>query len=125
MQFSIKSKNKVFIACVVLFGFYSHPSLAQSNADYLKLLEGEARNASIDKKTKATDKKPSVITLSPSSDGKIPSGLSPSDFMQSLKINYIGTYFLLSVFHLDRRKKFTLFIKAIMIHKRYALKLLK
>ena len=93
MHSAIKYCTKLTL--VLFLSFSSSLCLAQTNANYLQLLEGEASNLILDEKTKAKPKKstkvsPSNITLD---NRGIPKGLSFDDFMNNLKINYIGTYF--------------------------------
>ena len=94
MPFIKKPSVKFFIACISLSSLMTTPCLSQSNTDYLKLLEGEASNSSVDKKTQANSKKKSTIkSVTSYSNGKITPGLSLDDFMKNLKVNYIGTYY--------------------------------
>lgn len=93
MQFPIRSIASFFIVFAV--SSFSFSCFAQSNSNYLKLLEGEASNSSIDTKTQAAQKKEfKARAATPiNSDGKLPAGLSKEDFLKNLKVNYIGTYF--------------------------------
>lgn len=113
MQSSLNSFLKIFIAFLILSCLSINVSLAQSNGSYLKLLEGEASISSVDKKTQSKTIKKTIIRPTSSSndgknDGKIPIEFSFDDFMDYLKLNYIGTYFF--VMRLSDKQKNEIYI---------------
>lgn len=94
MRFIIITIQKLPLLSLLLILSSFNVTHAQSSDDYLKLLEGEAKDLNLDTKTNANVPKPS--TLNPvsnsSTDGNMPPGLSIEEFLQHLKVNYIGTY---------------------------------
>ncbi len=90
MHSAIKFFTRLGFIYLLLLG--SHTSYAQEN-NYLQLLEGEASNLILDQQTKARPEAPvNANTLNSITDEGIPAGLSFEEFMNALKVNYIGTY---------------------------------
>lgn len=70
-------------------------SMAQTNPDYLKSLEGEAENLTLDKETelKSTQSKISnSVAGTEESPGSLTNGLTVEQFEMVLQKNYIGSY---------------------------------
>jgi len=89
-------KHRTSLSIAFFITITSPLCLAQTNnSTYLQLLEGEASNLTLDEKTKAKSKKATRVAPSNSisSNGGIPQSLSFDDFMNYLKVNFIGTYF--------------------------------
>lgn len=95
MHTVIKLWLKLSLVC--LFSLSSSLCLAQANAGFLELLDGEASHLTFGEKTKAKLKNPTKVKPSSNSllntNQGMPQGLSFDDFMNNLKVNYIGTYF--------------------------------
>jgi hypothetical protein len=80
-----------FFVCWFLAG----SAAAQSNADYLKSLQGEAENITLDKETelKTNRSKISATVAGPDeAPNSLVSGLSVEQFEKVLQKNYIGSY---------------------------------
>ena len=96
--------TRLNIALLFLLMIFSSSVFAQSGSDYLKALEGEAENLSLDKGTKAgggnfNPQIPQAAETKPEWDpgesGAIRAlqpGLSIAHFAEVLKNNYIGSY---------------------------------
>ncbi len=81
----------------VALGFVVGSAVAQSNADYLKSLKGEAESVTLDKQTKAGSTSSVSKTVaskldSGGSPGRLVSGLTIEQFEKVLQQNYIGSY---------------------------------
>lgn len=98
MRLSIKPQRELLFTAVLFYVLGINPSIAQSNAEYLKLLEGEAEGLTKSNKTTPLNPSPSNQSSSSTSvdttdNGRVPLGLSFNDFINNLKKNYIGTYY--------------------------------
>jgi hypothetical protein len=90
------SKGSMRLGILVALGLVVGSVVAaQSNADYLKSLQGEAENVTLDKKTELETTR-SKISASVSGPGQISnslvSGLTVEQFEKVLQKNYMGSY---------------------------------
>ncbi len=97
----IRHKHLItLLAAVILVIISASWAFAQSAADYLETLEGEASNLELDDRTKSSGTASSVAApassrLSSGEGGAITDlspGLSVAEFEQILQRNYIGSY---------------------------------
>jgi len=91
-----------------LFTNYS-AVLAQTDNEYLKALEDEAENLSVDEATRATrenlNKKNQFDLSVTGSRLEFPPGLSITQFNQVLKKNYIGSHIFYNRLNNDKKQK--------------------
>jgi hypothetical protein len=88
-------KGSVYLGVFFVFWFIAGSVVAQSNADYLKSLQGEAESITLDKATESNTAR-SKISETVADPGEVPSslvsGLSVEQFEKVLQKNYIGSY---------------------------------
>jgi hypothetical protein len=88
-------KGSVYLGVFFVFWFIAGSVVAQSNADYLKSLQGEAESITLDKATESNTAR-SKISEPVADPGEVPSslisGLSVEQFEKVLQKNYIGSY---------------------------------
>jgi hypothetical protein len=88
-------KGSVYLGVFFVFWFIAGSVAAQSNADYLKSLQGEAESITLDKATESNTAR-SKISETVADPGEVPSslisGLSVEQFEKVLQKNYIGSY---------------------------------
>jgi hypothetical protein len=88
-------KGNMRLGVFFIFWFVTSSVTAQSNADYLKSLQGEAESITLDKETelKTTRSKVSSTVAGPDeAPNSLISGLSVEQFEKVLQKNYIGSY---------------------------------
>lgn len=103
-----------------LFALNSSNVLAQTNDDYLKSLEGEASNLTLDKQTQtapARTSKPDGIgggwSANQSGDiSDLVAGLSVEQFEAVLKSNYIGSYLFYKRLNNDQKDQVYVFYQS-------------
>jgi hypothetical protein len=91
------SLKKVIIRMgfLIVLGLFQSSIAAQSNADYLKSLKGEAESITLDKQTEVQssgDRVSNTVSSPETVVGSLISGLSIEQFEKVLQRNYIGSY---------------------------------
>ncbi len=104
LEKTLKFNIKLTLSCITLLNY--SVCFAQGNSNYLELLEGEANNLTLDQETITPSKQNKASTLNTLSDDEgIPTSLTFEEFMNTLKINYIGTYFFAKRLSISNQNK--------------------